>query len=90
MVWKRASISGGVELDPFFRSNDNGVLQAMVAAGSGVALLPRLAIDESDEHVTVMSGLAKVLVDPAQAERLRSAADADAVLSLLAPEEETP
>jgi DNA-binding transcriptional LysR family regulator len=44
----------GVELDPFFRSNDNGVLQAMVAAGSGVALLPRLAIDESDEHVTVI------------------------------------
>lgn len=45
---------------------------------------------KSDEHVTVMSGLAKVLVDPAQAERLRSAADADAVLSLLAPEEDTP
>jgi DNA-binding transcriptional LysR family regulator len=44
----------GVELDPFFRSNDNGVLQAMVAAGSGVALLPRLAIDESDEHVTAI------------------------------------
>jgi DNA-binding transcriptional LysR family regulator len=43
-----------VELDPFFRSNDNGVLQAMVGAGSGVALLPRLAIDESDEQVTVI------------------------------------
>jgi DNA-binding transcriptional LysR family regulator len=44
----------GVELEPFFRSNDNGVLQAMVATGSGVALLPRLAIDESDEHVTLI------------------------------------
>jgi DNA-binding transcriptional LysR family regulator len=44
----------GIELDPFFRSNDNGVLQAMVAGGSGVALLPRLAIDESDEQVTVI------------------------------------
>jgi DNA-binding transcriptional LysR family regulator len=44
----------GVELEPFFRSNDNGVLQAMVGAGSGIALLPRLAIDESDEHVTMI------------------------------------
>lgn len=42
---------------------------------------------KSDEHVTVMSGLAKVLVNPEQAERLRTAADADAVLELLAPEE---
>ena len=44
----------GVVLDPFFRSNDNGVLQAMVGAGSGVALLPRLAVDESDAQVTVI------------------------------------
>lgn len=44
----------GVELDPFFRSNDNGVLQAMVAGGSGVALMPRLAVDETDERVTVI------------------------------------
>lgn len=42
----------------------------------------------SDEHVTVMAGLAKVLVNPDQAERLRAATDADAVLALLAPEEE--
>jgi DNA-binding transcriptional LysR family regulator len=44
----------GIELDPFFRSDDNGVLQAMVAEGSGSALLPRLAIDESDPRVTVI------------------------------------
>ena len=50
----------GIELDPFFRSNDNGVLQAMVASGSGIALLPRLAIDESDEHVTVIDLNGKV------------------------------
>lgn len=41
----------------------------------------------SDEHVTVMAGLAKVLVNPEQAERLRLAADPDDVLELLAPEE---
>jgi DNA-binding transcriptional LysR family regulator len=41
----------GVELVPFFRSDDNGVLQALVAGGSGSALMPRLAVDESDERV---------------------------------------
>jgi DNA-binding transcriptional LysR family regulator len=46
--------SRGIELDPFFRSDDNGVLQALVAEGSGCALLPRLAIDESDPRVTVI------------------------------------
>ena len=44
----------GVELAPFFRSDDNGVLQAVVAGGSGSALMPRLAIDESDERITVI------------------------------------
>jgi DNA-binding transcriptional LysR family regulator len=44
----------GVELSPFFRSDDNGVLQAVVAGGSGSALMPKLAIDESDERVTVI------------------------------------
>lgn len=44
----------GIQLDPFFRSDDNGVLQALVAEGSGSALLPRLAIDESDPRVTVI------------------------------------
>jgi DNA-binding transcriptional LysR family regulator len=44
----------GIVLEPFFRSDDNGVLQALVAAGSGSALMPRLAVDESDEHVSVI------------------------------------
>lgn len=44
----------GIELEPFFRSDDNGVLQAVVAGGSGSALLPRLAIDESDKRVRVI------------------------------------
>jgi DNA-binding transcriptional LysR family regulator len=44
----------GIDLDPFFRSDDNGVLQALVAGGSGSALMPRLAIDESDPRVTLI------------------------------------
>jgi DNA-binding transcriptional LysR family regulator len=46
--------SQGVELEPFFRSDDNAVLQAMVAEGSGSALLPRLAVDEADPRVAVI------------------------------------
>jgi molybdate transport repressor ModE-like protein len=34
-----------------FRSNDNGTVQAMVAAGIGFALSPLLAVDESDPDV---------------------------------------
>jgi mannitol/fructose-specific phosphotransferase system IIA component len=36
-----------------------------------------------DEHIGVMSRLAKVLMDPAAAEELRSAADPDTVLAIL-------
>ena len=34
-----------------FRSNDNGTVQAMVAAGLGFALAPLLAVDETDPRV---------------------------------------
>ena len=44
----------GIEIEPFFRSDDNSVLQAVVAGGSGSALMPRLAIDESDPRVAVI------------------------------------
>jgi molybdate transport repressor ModE-like protein len=37
-----------------FRSNDNGTLQAMVAAGLGVALAPLLAVDQSDPKVRIL------------------------------------
>jgi molybdate transport repressor ModE-like protein len=37
-----------------FRSNDNGTLQAMVAAGLGVALAPLLAVDQSDAGVRIL------------------------------------
>lgn len=44
----------GVRPRVVFRSNDNGTLQAMVAAGLGVALSPLLAVDENDPKVRVI------------------------------------
>jgi DNA-binding transcriptional LysR family regulator len=44
----------GVRPRVVFRSNDNGTLQAMVAAGLGVALSPLLAVDENDPRVRVL------------------------------------
>jgi DNA-binding transcriptional LysR family regulator len=42
-----------VELEPefVFRSDDNGTIQALVAAGMGSALVPRLTVEESDDRV---------------------------------------
>lgn len=45
----------GVEPDYVFRSNDNGAVQAMVRAGMGCAILPRLAVDAADTGVVVSS-----------------------------------
>lgn len=36
------------------RSEDNGIVQAMAAAGLGVALVPSLAVDESDPTIRVI------------------------------------
>ena len=41
------------------RSNDNGTVQAMVAAGLGVALAPLLAVDENDPKIRIVQ-----LVEP--------------------------
>ena len=38
---------------------------------------------KGDEHVTVLSALAQILMDPQQAERLRTSASVDAVYDLL-------
>jgi PTS system mannitol-specific IIA component/phosphocarrier protein FPr len=38
---------------------------------------------KGDEHVAVLSSLAQILMDPAQAERLRTSASVDAVYELL-------
>ena len=43
----------GVRPKIVFRSNDNGTVQSMVAAGLGVALSPLLAVDENDPRVEV-------------------------------------
>jgi DNA-binding transcriptional LysR family regulator len=44
----------GVAPEVVFRSDDNGTVQAMVAAGVGWALVPRLAVDEDDPRVRVL------------------------------------
>lgn len=44
----------GVKPRFVFRSNDNATVQAMVAAGIGVALAPLLAVDETDPKVRVV------------------------------------
>jgi molybdate transport repressor ModE-like protein len=44
----------GQEPDVVFRSDDNGTVQALVAAGVGVALVPRLTLDPSDRTIAVI------------------------------------
>ena len=44
----------GLELRPIFRTDDNGTVQALVAAGMGVAFIPRLAIEPSDPSIVVI------------------------------------
>lgn len=44
----------GVSCDVVFRSDDNGTVQGMVAAGVGVALVPLLTVDEGDSRVRIL------------------------------------
>jgi DNA-binding transcriptional LysR family regulator len=37
-----------------FRSDDNGTVQGMAAAGMGAAFVPRLTVDETDERIAVI------------------------------------
>lgn len=37
-----------------FRSDDNGIVQGMVAAGAGAALVPILALDEKDTRIRIL------------------------------------
>ena len=37
-----------------FRSDDNGTVQGIAAAGMGAALVPRLTVDETDRRVAVL------------------------------------
>jgi DNA-binding transcriptional LysR family regulator len=44
----------GVEPSFAFRSDDNATIQEMVAAGMGVAVIPRLTVNESDSRITLV------------------------------------
>jgi DNA-binding transcriptional LysR family regulator len=44
----------GIEPKFVFRSDDNGVVQALAGAGVGVAVVPRLAVSPNDETVRVI------------------------------------
>jgi len=44
----------GVEPHFVFRSNENGVVQGLAATGVGIAIIPRLAVDENDDTVRVV------------------------------------
>jgi DNA-binding transcriptional LysR family regulator len=45
----------GVEPRIVFRSDDNGTVQGLVAAGVGCALVPLLTVDPNDEEIVVLS-----------------------------------
>jgi molybdate transport repressor ModE-like protein len=45
----------GVEPEIVFRSDDNGTIQGLVAAGMGVALVPLLTVDTGHEGTAVLS-----------------------------------
>jgi DNA-binding transcriptional LysR family regulator len=44
----------GIDLNRVAYAGDNAIIQAMVAAGRGVALLAKLSIDETDPHTATM------------------------------------
>jgi molybdate transport repressor ModE-like protein len=44
----------GVDASFVFRSNDNGTVQGLVAAGVGNAILPRLTVEEGDPRVAIL------------------------------------
>jgi DNA-binding transcriptional LysR family regulator len=44
----------GREPQIVFRSDDNGTIQGLVAAGVGVAIVPRLTIDQGDRSIAVV------------------------------------
>ncbi len=46
--------SAGFDVDYAFRSDDNGTIQGLVAAGFGVALMPLLAVAPGDERVKAL------------------------------------
>jgi DNA-binding transcriptional LysR family regulator len=57
--WERRTIDAllrerGIEPTVVYRGDDNGTLLAFVAAGTGIALVPELALDGRDERMCVL------------------------------------
>ena len=50
----------GYDVEYAFRSDDNGTIQGLVAAGFGVALTPLLAVSPGDERVKTLRLVPKV------------------------------
>jgi molybdate transport repressor ModE-like protein len=46
--------AAGCEANFTFRTDDNGTVQGMIAAGIGSAVMPRLTVDASDPRITVI------------------------------------
>ena len=47
-------LSQGVMPSYVFRSDDNGIVQGLVGAGVGAALVPRLSVDDRDPSVSIL------------------------------------
>ena len=60
LVVEEALRERGYDVDYAFRSDDNGTLQGLVAAGFGVALTPVLAVAPGDERVRAIRLVPKV------------------------------
>jgi DNA-binding transcriptional LysR family regulator len=53
--------ASGFEPNFVFRSDDNGTLQGMAAAGVGIALMPRLTVEPSDDKVRIVDLNARMM-----------------------------
>jgi DNA-binding transcriptional LysR family regulator len=47
-------LARGLTPEIAFRSDDNGTIQGLVAAGVGIALMPQLTVEPSDERIAVL------------------------------------
>lgn len=59
-VEQQLRLAAGAEAEIVFRSDDNGTVQALVAAGVGVAFIPLLAVDTTDKRVRVIEPAGKL------------------------------
>ena len=52
--FESAMRAAGYEPKFTFRTDDNGTVQGLIAAGIGSAVMPRLTVDASDPRITVI------------------------------------